>query len=221
MENRYNVDEQLFKALTQMPRVMRGKIRINFKDQAAGNQMPGGPVPIGPGGPKCPGKLGPGGHGPMVRTLPMRPEGPGCPGKPGPGGPFPGKNHAAGILARERILLILAGHEGGVRQKVLAEEMKVNPSSMSEFIDRLESTGYITRTVDLSDKRATLITLTEKGEARAAELEDEKNEHLSKMFSNLTEDEKKELIRLLNKLFGKEEVPADVNAEAPIGLTEV
>lgn len=255
MEKKYNIDEELFKALMQMPRMMRGTVKVNIKG-APGHPVPGMPGPAGPmgipgmpgpGGPKCPGKMGPGGHGPMGRPEPMGPDGPitdrqfsKCPGgpefgghapvpfgpMPGDHGPMPGGHgpghcgrHAKRVLAREMILVILAKHEGGVRQKALAEEMKVNPSSMSEFIDRLESTGYIARTVDTADKRATLISLTEKGEARAAELEDERTEHLSKMFRNLTDEEKHELIRLLNKLYGKEteayaeEAPAAKNPD--------
>ena len=244
MENKYNVDEELFKTLMKMPRLIKGTVKLNIKNGAPGQALPGMP---GPGGPKCPGNMGPGGHGPMGRPAPMGPDGPKCPGGPNfgghgpaggqfpncpggpvpggpmpgghgpmpggpvPGGPMPGGHgpgqgdiHAKRVLAREMILVILAKHESGVRQKTLAEEMKVNPSSMSEFIDRLESTGYITRTVDPEDKRATLISLTEKGKARAAELEDERVEHLSKIFCNLTNEEKHELIRLLNKLYGKE-----------------
>jgi DNA-binding MarR family transcriptional regulator len=65
---------------------------------------------------------------------------------------------------------------------------------------KLENDGYVKRTVDPTDKRATLISLTELGEARAAELQDEKNEKLDKAFGNLTDDEKEQLIALLEKL---------------------
>ena len=78
--------------------------------------------------------------------------------------------------------------------------MRINASTMSEFIGHLESDGYVERNVDPSDKRATLITLTEKGRARACELQDEKKEKMNQLFSPLTEEERTELFRLLNKL---------------------
>ena len=78
--------------------------------------------------------------------------------------------------------------------------MRINASTMSEFIGHLESDGYVERNIDPSDKRATLITLTEKGRARACELQDERKNKLDQLFSPLTEDEQKELFRLLNKL---------------------
>ena len=134
--------------------------------------------------------------------------------------------HRSPVFARERILTLLLEHETrqddaaetacpadeksaagkagavgeGLRQKQLTEEMRINASTMSEFISHLESDGYVERNVDPSDKRATLITLTEKGRARAHELQDERKEKLTQLFSPLTEDEQKELFRLLNKL---------------------
>ena len=158
-----------------------------------------------------------------------RPEGPAFPCDPActPGRP-PRRphGHRSPVFARERILTLLLEHEtrqddaeetagpaderaaaekaetvdSGLRQKQLTEEMRINASTMSEFISHLESDGYVERNVDPSDKRATLITLTEKGRARAHELQDERKEKLDQLFSPLTEDEQKELFRLLNKL---------------------
>ncbi|MBQ1382619.1 MAG: hypothetical protein IIY73_01780, partial [Solobacterium sp.] len=47
--------------------------------------------------------------------------------------------HQPRRLPRERILaMILAKGDEGVHQKELAEEMRINPSSISELIDKLE-----------------------------------------------------------------------------------
>lgn len=150
------------------------------------------------------------------------------------GHPFP-HGHRSPVLARERILTVLleketgeqAGLAGdlpdctqksenhepelspqvtaGLRQKQLTEAMRINASSMSEFIGHLESDGYVERNVDPSDKRATLITLTEKGRARACELQDERSEKMASLFAPLTEEERRELMRLLKKLQKREE----------------
>ena len=134
--------------------------------------------------------------------------------------------HRSPVFARERILTLLLEHEtrqydaaetdgladekpaagkagavgAGLRQKQLTEEMRINASTMSEFIGHLETDGFVERNIDPSDKRATLITLTEKGRARAGELQDERKEKLDQLFSPLTEEEQRELFRLLNKL---------------------
>ena len=162
------------------------------------------------------------GEGPHTEA-PAFPSGPGYPpGRP----PHRPHGHRSPVLARERILTLLLEHENlqdegaevagfsegmtnttdngtvssGLRQKQLTEMMRINPSTMSEFIGHLESDGYVERNIDPSDKRATLITLTEKGRARAHVLQDERKEKLDLLFSPLTEEEKKELFRLLYKL---------------------
>lgn len=148
---------------------------------------PEGPCPIGPG-PHGPHEMGPM-HGHCDR-----PEGHGPHGHHGPG---PEKMRG---FAQARLLSLMLDHENGVRQKVLAEEMNINPSSTSELIGKLESEGYVVRTVDPDDKRATLITLTEVGKARAYELEDERAEKFEKIFEPLTADEKEQLLAILDKL---------------------
>lgn len=122
-------------------------------------------------------------------------------GFPAPGGFVPpegGMRRPA--LVRERILVILGKHPDGMRQKTVAEQMGINQSSASELVDKLENDGYIVRRIDPGDKRATLLFLTEKGEARAAEVEDERDEMIHDLFAVLTEEEKQTLSNLLDKL---------------------
>lgn len=103
---------------------------------------------------------------------------------------------------RERILRILLSEESGLRQKQLCETMGVGAPAMSETIERLEADGYVERIPDPEDKRATRILLTEKGKARAYEMQDNHEENMDEMFKNLTEDEKVQLIALLQKING-------------------
>jgi DNA-binding MarR family transcriptional regulator len=92
-----------------------------------------------------------------------------------------------------------------MRQKELAEILMIHPSSLSEAIDKLEADRYLERNVDPADRRATLITLTEKGKARAYEVEDERAEALSGFFANLSYEEKRQLLSLLDKVLTDEE----------------
>ena len=103
-------------------------------------------------------------------------------------------------MAREHILFLISSFEGGVRQKDLIERTHINPSSMSEFIAKLEEDGYLKREVDPEDKRATLLSLSELGEARISEIQDERAERLEKLFGDLTQEEKEELSSLLSKI---------------------
>ena len=193
------INERLFEQLMRAPHaIRRAAIEENF-----GDEMPRGPHRHGHGPSGCH-RHGEGRahgechhhgeeHGPKdchhgEGHRPMHGHGPGhC------------RKHDRGF-GRERVLNVIGSYENGVRQKVLTEELRINPSSVSEMISKLENDGYVKRTVDPTDKRATLISLTELGEARAAELQYEKNEKLDKAFGNLTDDEKEQLIALLEKL---------------------
>ena len=109
------------------------------------------------------------------------------------------------VFARERVLVLIDSYEGGVKQKDLRKELEVSPAAVSELVSKLEKDGYVERKVDANDKRATVISLTELGAARAAELADEKNERFEKTFKALTAKEREQLLKLLEKLTAEED----------------
>ena len=117
---------------------------------------------------------------------------PGCDRRPG--GPM---GHG---MNRERMLVIISEHPEGIRQKALAEAAGINASSTSEVVSRLEDDGYLIRTIDENDKRATVLKLTEMGAVRAEEIRTEREAFLDDFFSKLTEEEKQTLSDLLDKL---------------------
>ncbi len=150
---------------------------------------PGMGAGMGPGmghgmGPGMGAGMGPGmGHG-------MRPPfGPkGCKGMKGRG------------MSRERLLVIISDYPDGVRQKELAEHAGINASSTSEVVNRLEDDGYLKREVDPTDRRATILKLTELGEARAAEIREERESMFAELFGKLSDEEKDTLAALLDKM---------------------
>ena len=103
-------------------------------------------------------------------------------------------------LSRERLLVVIDHHPDGIRQKALAEKLGIGQSSVSELVNKLEYDGYLQRKIDPSDKRATLLFLTELGQARAAEVADERQKLFQNLFSSITEEEKEVLSGLLDKL---------------------
>ena len=109
------------------------------------------------------------------------------------------------FFVRERLLVIADSYGGGVRQKTLVDELDISPAAVSELVTKLEKDKYVSREVDPDDKRATLIKLTDLGKARAAELADERNERFSKAFTALSDKEKDQLLKLLEKLTADDE----------------
>lgn len=71
----------------------------------------------------------------------------------------------------------------GVQVSVLAKKMGISLSGMSRKLREMEERGYIARTVDLEDRRNTLVTLTEKGE----EVFRSSNERWAEFFTRVTE----------------------------------
>ena len=203
------VDERLFEQIMRTPHAVRRAMIDDRFGGPFGEDGPRGPHGCGPM--DGPGPKGPHGCGPMdgpgpgaphgCEHGPMHPHGP-MTGPHPMRGPRPHRHMRGpgGAFAQERMLDVISRFEGGVRQKELTEELKIRPSSVSETISKLEHDGYVKRKVDPDDKRATLITLTEVGEARAAELADERGAKLSKAFEPLTDEEKEQLIVLLAKL---------------------
>ena len=103
-------------------------------------------------------------------------------------------------MGREHLLVLLAERPEGAWQKDIAWEADINASSASELIGRLEADGYLVRETDENDRRAVLLKLTEAGQARAAELKDEREAFVDGLFSKLTDEEKETLSALLDKL---------------------
>lgn len=57
----------------------------------------------------------------------------------------------------------------GIRLTELAEKAGITKQAMSELVHDLERLGYLTRTTDPRDRRAKLITFSEKGRAAVSE----------------------------------------------------
>lgn len=113
-------------------------------------------------------------------------------------------HHHGGAFPREIILMtVLEAGDNGLRQKDIAAEIGINPSSLSEQIDRLETDRYLERKANPDDKRSTLICLTEKGRARAYEVQDERQKAAAAFCAKLSEEEKDTLMALLDKLLAE------------------
>ena len=60
--------------------------------------------------------------------------------------------------------------QGPVTQRVLSQALRVTPRNVTGLLDALEAGGYVTRGRHPTDRRATLVTLTDQGTAAAARL---------------------------------------------------
>lgn len=90
----------------------------------------------------------------------------------------------------------------GLSQKELAEKLFVKPSTITVMINRMEAANYVRRETDMEDKRITRIMITEKGKEAFIKVEEVRKELEREALQSLTEEEKKELKRLLLKIKG-------------------
>lgn len=81
----------------------------------------------------------------------------------------------------------------------LADRLEVRPSSMSQMIDRMELSGLVWRQTDLQDARTKMVVLSEEGKVRVEAISHNRIELLSTPFSQLSEEEQKRLVELMEK----------------------
>lgn len=104
-----------------------------------------------------------------------------------------------GKASQKRILIILNESET-MTQRELTERLGIQPGSASEILSKLENAGLIIRTPNETDRRTTDIRLTESGGRLAQEAFTQRQRRHEEMFSCLEEEEKLELLSLLEKV---------------------
>lgn len=104
-----------------------------------------------------------------------------------------------GKASQKRILIILNESES-MTQRDLTERLGIQPGSASEILTKLEKAELITRSPNEIDRRTTDIHLTDSGRELAAEALEQRQKRHEKMFSCLSEEEKQQLLFLLEKV---------------------
>jgi DNA-binding MarR family transcriptional regulator len=68
-----------------------------------------------------------------------------------------------GLTTARTHLLWVLHHAGPANQQTLAAALSVSPRNVTGLVDALETGGFVERRPHPSDRRATLVTLTERG----------------------------------------------------------
>ena len=103
--------------------------------------------------------------------------------------------------ASQKRILIIVNELGTITQRDLTEHLGIQPGSASEILSKLESSGLIIRTQNETDRRTTDVSLTDAGRELAAEALAQRQRRHEEMFSCLSEEEKKELLTLLERIY--------------------
>jgi DNA-binding MarR family transcriptional regulator len=101
---------------------------------------------------------------------------------------------AADSLAREGLtesrahLVWQLQRRGPCTQAALAADLHVTPRTITALVDALAATGLVTREPHPSDRRATLVTFTERGRAAGQALVDSYQRLARELFADLPGD---------------------------------
>ena len=82
---------------------------------------------------------------------------------------------------------------GPSTQQALATTLKVSPRNVTGLVDALEAGGFVIRRSHPRDRRAILVTLTDKGTQTTAEMEHERAQSASALIANLSSDQVEQL----------------------------
>jgi DNA-binding MarR family transcriptional regulator len=80
-------------------------------------------------------------------------------------------------------------HQGPSTQRVLAEALDVSPRNITGLVDALVATGFVTRQRHPSDRRATLVSLTTRGDRMATQMVEGRAQLAELLFSRMSDEE--------------------------------
>ncbi|CCH76621.1 putative MarR-family transcriptional regulator [Nostocoides japonicum T1-X7] len=87
-----------------------------------------------------------------------------------------------------------------VRPGVLAERLHIAPRSVTDVVDALDERGLLTREADPSDRRATVLRLTDEGWRIRRAIQSARRDEADEYFAVLSEEDRATLLRILHEL---------------------
>lgn len=102
--------------------------------------------------------------------------------------------------SQQELLTFLSNAGGSAVQSELGSILHVRRASISELLTKMEARGLIERHPDENDRRQLIVSLTAQGFSATGENTDHRRAETSALFSVLSDEEKKQLQTLLDKL---------------------
>ncbi|MEU0556288.1 MarR family transcriptional regulator [Dactylosporangium sp. NPDC049742] len=107
-----------------------------------------------------------------------------------PIGITPGQSRAVAVLMRH----------GVMRLSELSDHLRIAPRSTTEVVDGLQERGLVERRPDPADRRATLVALTDAGQATAEAIRAARHAEAERFFAGLDAEDRETLGRILRTL---------------------
>jgi DNA-binding MarR family transcriptional regulator len=104
--------------------------------------------------------------------------------------------------SRAEVLFVL--HERGPQvQRELSQALRCTPRYVTGLVDVLEAQGWVARSPHPTDRRATLVSLTERGTAAAARMHAERQASAAALFGDVAEDDLETFVAVLDRVLDR------------------
>jgi len=77
--------------------------------------------------------------------------------------------HGLTFARYEALVLLYFSQRGSLPMRVMGQRLQLHPTSVTNIVDRLEADGLVKRIPHPTDRRTTLVEITDHGRARRAE----------------------------------------------------
>ncbi|HEX3781831.1 MAG TPA: MarR family transcriptional regulator [Pseudonocardiaceae bacterium] len=77
--------------------------------------------------------------------------------------------HGLTFARYEALVLLYFSQRGSLPMRVMGQRLQLHPTSVTNIVDRLEADGLVKRIPHPTDRRTTLVEITDNGRARRAE----------------------------------------------------
>jgi DNA-binding MarR family transcriptional regulator len=109
------------------------------------------------------------------------------------------KPHGLTFARYEALVLLTFARTGRLPMRVMGERLQLHPTSVTNIVDRLQADGLVRRIPHPTDRRATLVEITDAGSS----LREEATKSVTAIdfgLSGLTPDEESQLTLLLGRV---------------------
>ena len=104
--------------------------------------------------------------------------------------------------ARAEVLWRL-GRQGPLTQRQLSQALQCTPRNVTGLVDALEADGFVRRGAHPTDRRATLVELTEQGRSAAAAMDAGYQQLAALLFADLTDADLTSFVATLDRVLSR------------------
>ena len=105
-------------------------------------------------------------------------------------------------MARAEVLWHLH-HHGPVTQRELSQALRCTPRNVTGLLDALQAAGLAARGAHPTDRRATLVTLTDSGAAIAADWHAQYQQAAARLFGGVSDADLTTFVTVLDRVLGR------------------